>query len=101
MFVRFKSNNHVVDQSSENIPTEEQVDVLWQISEKLRLLYNYALKDIKPALHNEKCSVKYVGQANKLPDFKARNPEFNVVYSKVSDDIEKAWFELSFILRTS
>ena len=28
------------------------------------------------------CSVNYAEQQNKLPDFKKRNPEFNMVYSK-------------------
>jgi putative transposase len=70
-------------------PTEEQVDVLWNLSEKVRFLYNLALADRKQAWSNEKRSVKYTEQQNKLPDFKNRNPEFKVVYSKVYQGILK------------
>jgi putative transposase len=63
-------------------PTQEQVDVLWKVSDKLRLLYNLALSDRQQAWSHEKRSVKYVEQANKLPEFKENNPEYNVVYSK-------------------
>lgn len=70
-------------------PTEEQIDVLWQLSEHCRLLYNFALADRNDAWCNEKRSVKYIEQANKLPGFKSRNSEFKIVYSKVYQVILK------------
>jgi putative transposase len=70
-------------------PTEEQVDVLWKLSEKCRLVYNFALADRKNTWTSEKRSVKYAEQQNKLPEFKKRNPEYNVVYSKVFQGILK------------
>jgi putative transposase len=64
-------------------PTEEQKDVLWNISEMCRIVYNFALADKQQVWSTEKRPVRYVEQANLLPDFKERNPEFKVVYSKV------------------
>jgi putative transposase len=40
-------------------PTEEQVDVLWQLSEKCRVVYNLALADRRAAYENENRFVKY------------------------------------------
>lgn len=51
-------------------PTKEQVDVLWELSEKCRLVYNFALADRKETYTQEKRTVKYVEQQNKLPEFK-------------------------------
>ena len=70
-------------------PTEEQVDVLWQLSEKCRVVYNLALADRQDAYENENRSVKYKEQQNKLPNFKKRNPEYNQVYSKTFQGILK------------
>ena len=70
-------------------PTKEQVDVLWQLSEKCRVVYNLALADRQAAYENENRSVKYAEQQNKLPDFKKRNPEYNQVYSKTLQGILK------------
>ena len=70
-------------------PTEEQVDVLWKLSDKCRLVYNFALADRKDTWRDEKRTVKYTEQQNKLPDFKKRNPEFNIVYSKTLQGILK------------
>ena len=70
-------------------PTEEQVNVLWELSDKCRVVYNFALADRKDAYNKEKRSVKYTEQQNKLPDFKKRNPEYNVVYSKTLQGILK------------
>jgi putative transposase len=70
-------------------PTEEQVNVLWEISEKCRLVYNFALADINDSWNDEKRSIKYTEQQNKLPGFKKRNPEFEIVYSKVYQGILK------------
>ena len=70
-------------------PTEEQINVLWELSEKCRVIYNLALADRKDAWHNEKRSVKYEEQQNKLPEFKERNPEFKAVYSKTLQGVLK------------
>jgi putative transposase len=70
-------------------PTEEQIDVLWELSDKCRLVYNFALADRKNIWREEKRTVKYVEQANKLPDFKELNTKFKVVYSKVYQGILK------------
>lgn len=70
-------------------PTEEQVDVLWKLSEKCRLLYNFALADRQDIYEKENRSVKYAEQQNKLPGFKKRNPEYNQVYSKTLQGILK------------
>ncbi len=52
-------------------------------------MYNFALADRKDAYDKEKRSVKYTEQQNKLPDFKKRYPEYNVVYSKTLQGILK------------
>ena len=70
-------------------PTEEQVNVLWELSDKCRVVYNFALADRKDAYNKEKRSVKYTEQQNKLPEFKKRNPEYDVVYSKTLQRILK------------
>jgi Transposase and inactivated derivatives len=70
-------------------PTKEQVDVLWKLSEKCRLVYNFALADRKETYTQEKRTVKYVEQQNKLPEFKKCNPDFNAVYSKTLQGVLK------------
>jgi putative transposase len=47
-------------------PTEEQVDVLWQLSKKCRVVYNLALADRQAAYENENRSVKYAEQQNQI-----------------------------------
>lgn len=70
-------------------PTKEQVDVLWELSDKCRIVYNFALNNRQDAYEKEGRSVKYTEQQNKLPDFKKRNPEFKSVYSKTYQGILK------------
>jgi putative transposase len=70
-------------------PTEEQLKVLWELSDKCCSLYNLALAERKDAWKNENKSIKYVEQQNKLPEFKKNNPEYKVVYSKVLQGILK------------
>ena len=70
-------------------PTKEQVNVLWKLSEKCRLVYNFALADRKETYTKERRTVKYVEQQNKLPEFKKCNPDFNVVYSKTLQGVLK------------
>jgi len=70
-------------------PTKEQVDVFWELSDKCRIVYDFALNDRQDAYEKEGRSVKYTEQQNKLPDFKKRNPEFKSVYSKTYQGILK------------
>ncbi|MBN1133956.1 MAG: helix-turn-helix domain-containing protein [Methanosarcinaceae archaeon] len=42
--------------------TKEQVDVLWNLSEKRRLLYNFALSERNEAWENDNRSIKYIEQ---------------------------------------
>jgi len=70
-------------------PTEDQLKVLWELSDKCCSLYNLALAERKDAWKNESNSIKYVDQQNKLPEFKKNNPEYKVVYSKVLQGILK------------
>jgi len=70
-------------------PTEEQQKVLWILSDRCCSLYNLALAERKDVWKNERKSIKYVDQQNKLPDFKERNPEYKAVYSKTLQGILK------------
>ena len=49
-------------------PTEEQVNVLWELPDKCRVVYNFALAEKQDAYDKEMLSVKYAEQQNKLPD---------------------------------
>ncbi len=71
-------------------PTAEQEKVLWDLSEKCRLLYNFALAERvhhwttirnKPA--NQRPLITYFQQQNALPALKSKYPEYTWVYSKV------------------
>ena len=71
-------------------PTEEQQKVLWVLSEKCRLLYNFALAERKDdwnenkALSSKKREyIRYIDQQNQLPAFKREYPDYGWVYSKV------------------
>lgn len=64
------------------VPTKEQEKVLWDLSEKCRLTYNFALAERKEAFKNGK-KVGYVKQQNDLPAIKDKYPEYKQVYSKV------------------
>jgi putative transposase len=70
-------------------PTDEQLKVLWELSDRCCSLYNIALADRKDAWKNTRKSTKYVDQQNKLPEFKKNNPEYKVVYSKVLQGVLK------------
>ncbi|WP_225419999.1 helix-turn-helix domain-containing protein [Methanohalophilus profundi] len=63
-------------------PTPEQESVLWDISEKCRLVYNFGLSERRDAYKN-KIRISYVKQQNGLPDLKQKFPDYNWVYSKV------------------
>jgi putative transposase len=72
------------------VPTAKQAQVLWALSEKCRLLYNFALAErrhhwetnhTKPT--TERTPITYLQQQNALPALKAQYPEYTWVYSKV------------------
>ena len=62
--------------------TEEQEDVSWILSEKCRLLYNFALHH-REDVHKETGEwLTYTIQQNDLPELKKKYPEYGWVYSK-------------------
>jgi len=63
-------------------PTKEQEKVLWDLSEKCRLIYNFALEERKEA-HKYGHKIGYKKQQNDLPTIKEKYPEYSWVYSKV------------------
>lgn len=63
-------------------PTKEQEQVLWDLSEKCRLIYNFALKERKEA-HKYGHKIGYKKQQNDLPNIKKKYSEYCWVYSKV------------------
>ncbi len=68
--------------------TPEQEDVLWHLSEKCRLVYNFALAERnrnyqENKYRSDKQYIGYVQQANALPELKKKYPEYQWVYSKV------------------
>jgi len=64
-------------------PTLEQEEVLWVLSEKCRLIYNFALAERRDAYKNVVKGVTYRKQQNDLPIIKEQYPEYKWVYSKV------------------
>ena len=64
-------------------PTIEQQRVLWDLSEKCRLIYNFALKERKEEFEQQGKSISYITQQNQLPAIKETFPEYQWVYSKV------------------
>ena len=64
-------------------PTIAQEVVLNTLSEKCRLIYNFALKERKEAFKNKLKGINYIKQQNDLPELKTKYPEYNWVYSKV------------------
>jgi putative transposase len=64
-------------------PAREQEEVLWHLSERCRLLYNFALAERKRAWELRGENVSYVEQQNNLPELKKKYPEYSWVYSKV------------------
>ena len=55
-------------------PTEEQVDVLWQLSEQCRCLYNFALAERKDAWKTEQRSVKVCRTTESASSTKSKIP---------------------------
>ncbi len=71
-------------------PNRKQSETLWLLSEKCRLIYNFALserienwKNNKDKPKEEKRNVNYQYQQNQLPSLKKKFPEYCWVYSKV------------------
>ena len=71
-------------------PTPEQAQVLWVLSEKCRLLYNFALAERLHQLstkgtnpETEYTPITYIQQQNALPAIKGKYPEYTWIYSKV------------------
>jgi putative transposase len=71
-------------------PTNIQKYILWDLAEKCRLLYNFALAERKIVWEQAKQFPKtqreyltYIDQQNALPQLKKRYPEYRWVYSKV------------------
>jgi len=63
-------------------PTPEQEEVLWKLSERCRLIYNFALAERIEAWKKGK-KISYRKQQNKLPKLKEQYPAYTWVYSKV------------------
>jgi putative transposase len=64
-------------------PNPEQEEVLWKLSEKCRLIYNFALAERRDAYRHGIKGMSYRKQQNDLPMIKKRYPEYRWVYSKV------------------
>ena len=71
-------------------PSKEQEYILWILSEKCRLLYNFALaerienwKNNKTNLDNTRQYITYYTQSKALPLLKKKYPEYRWVFSKV------------------
>ena len=71
-------------------PSKEQEKILWILSEKCRLLYNFALVERMENWQQNKDIPKekrqynsYLAQSRALPSLKEKYPEYKWVYSKV------------------
>ncbi|WP_287586544.1 transposase [Candidatus Borrarchaeum sp.] len=83
-------------------PTPEQEEVLWKLSEKCRLIYNFALAERRHAYRHGIKGVNYRKQQNDLPRIKKQYPEYTWVYSKVLQYVLRslaADYESFFALR--
>lgn len=63
-------------------PTKEQETILWVLSEKCRLIYNFGLAERKEAYKKHE-KISYCIQQNGLTLTKKAYPEYGIVYSKV------------------
>ncbi|MEX2739449.1 MAG: RNA-guided endonuclease InsQ/TnpB family protein [Candidatus Wukongarchaeota archaeon] len=70
-------------QKTRIFPSEEQEEVLQDLSEKCRLIYNFALAGRIEAWKKNGKNVNYTKQQNDLPEIKRKYPEYSWVYSKV------------------
>ena len=88
--VKNKMANQQLTQKIRIFPNEKQEIVLWKLSERCRLLYNFALDERIKLWDLEKKRLTYIEQANKLKDIKKQYPEYNWVYSKVLQEVLKS-----------
>ena len=70
-------------------PTKEQEEMSWILSEKVRLLYNFALGHRNHIYETTGASMTYNQQQDDLPEIKRKYPEYEWVYSKVLQMILK------------
>ena len=71
-------------------PSDQQAQVLWDLAEKCRLIYNFALAERKANWQqNQKIPkdkrryLTYYDQSKRLPELKKKYPDYTWVYSKV------------------
>ena len=57
-------------------PDREQQTLLWILSEKCRLIYNFALSERREAYSNGTKGITYYKQQNDLPAIKKKYPEY-------------------------
>ena len=62
-------------------PNREQETLLWLLSDKCRLIYNFALSERREAYSKGTKGVNYYKQQNDLPMIKEKYPEYKWVYS--------------------
>ena len=68
-------------------PSPSQEIVLEALSEKCRLIYNFALSERKKAFEQGINGINYVKQQNDLPMLKKQYPEYSWVYSRTLQHI--------------
>ena len=67
----------------EIFPMDDQKEVLWALSERCRLIYNFALAERREIYEKTGRGMAYTKQQNTLPGIKKKYPEYSWVYSKV------------------
>jgi putative transposase len=70
-------------------PTRKQADALQFILDRCRELYNAAVEERREAWRMNKVSVTYGMQSAQLPEIKEIRPEYNEIYSQISQDVLK------------
>jgi putative transposase len=80
----------ILTQKIRIFPNKEQEEILRTLSEKCRLIYNFALqerianwKENKEKAKEDREYINYNIQQNQLPEIKKKYPEYKWVYSKV------------------
>ena len=80
----------LITQKVRIFPDARQQEVLWVLSERCRLIYNFALaeridnwKENREKTREERTHVTYHQQSAQLPSLKEKYPEYRWVYSKV------------------
>ena len=83
-------------------PSKEQETLLWILSEKCRLVYNFALSERREAYNKDIKGINYIKQQNDLPKIKKEFPEYKWVYShtlqytlRLLDADYKSFFKLN------